>query len=72
MQAVPLPSGATLRPMPLITRDEACRLGKLTDYAEIEALVQRAWEARVERFAAFQPAPLVAATPLRESPREVA
>jgi biotin synthase len=36
---------------PLITREEAMRLGQLTDPAEIEALVARAWQARVERFA---------------------
>jgi biotin synthase len=36
---------------PLITRQEALRLGEIEDRAEIEALVQRAWEARVERFA---------------------
>jgi biotin synthase len=35
---------------PLITRDEARRLGEITDHAEIEALVERAWAARVERF----------------------
>ena len=35
----------------LITRDEALALGELEDHAAIEALVQRAWEARVERFA---------------------
>ncbi len=35
----------------LITREEALHLGELEDHAEIEALVQRAWEARVERFA---------------------
>jgi biotin synthase len=35
----------------LITRDEALQLGALEDHAAIEALVQRAWEARVERFA---------------------
>jgi biotin synthase len=35
---------------PLITRDEAQRLGELEDHAEIEALVERAWNARVERF----------------------
>ena len=35
---------------PLITREEAVRLGELEDHAAIEALVQRAWEARVERF----------------------
>jgi biotin synthase len=36
---------------PLITREEALRLGDLEDHAEIEALIQRAWEARTERFA---------------------
>jgi biotin synthase len=36
---------------PLITREDALRLGQIEDHAEIEALVQRAWEARVERFA---------------------
>ncbi len=36
---------------PLITREEAIRLGELEDRAEIEALIQRAWEVRVERFA---------------------
>ena len=36
---------------PLITREEARRLGELTDHAEIEALVERGWRARVERFA---------------------
>jgi biotin synthase len=35
---------------PLITREEALRLGAITDQTEIEALVERAWEARVERF----------------------
>jgi biotin synthase len=35
---------------PLITREEALRLGALTARAEIEALVERAWQARVERF----------------------
>jgi biotin synthase len=35
---------------PLITREEALRLGDIEDHAEIEALVERAWEARVERF----------------------
>jgi biotin synthase len=35
---------------PLITREEAVRLGEIEDRTEIEALVQRAWEARVERF----------------------
>ena len=36
---------------PLITREEAVRLGEIEDRAEIEALVERAWRARVERFA---------------------
>src|SRR4051812_25248001 len=35
---------------PLITREEALRLGEIEDHAEIEALVERAWRARVERF----------------------
>jgi biotin synthase len=34
----------------LITPSEALRLGELQDHREIEALVQRAWQARVERF----------------------
>src|SRR5580658_2276366 len=36
---------------PLITPQEALELGALSDHAEIEALVERAWSARVERFA---------------------
>ncbi|MEA2213803.1 MAG: biotin synthase [Solirubrobacteraceae bacterium] len=36
---------------PLITREEALRLGEMEDLTEIEALVERAWEARVQRFA---------------------
>src|SRR5438270_121617 len=36
---------------PLITRAEALRLGEIEDHEQIEALVRRAWEARVERFA---------------------
>jgi biotin synthase len=36
---------------PLITREEARRLGEIEDHEQIEALVQRAWDARVERFA---------------------
>src|SRR5436853_2696191 len=36
---------------PLITREEAIRLGEIEDHVEIEAVVQRAWEARVQRFA---------------------
>ena len=35
---------------PLITREEALQLGVLRDPQEIEALVERAWAARVERF----------------------
>jgi biotin synthase len=35
----------------LITREEALRLGELEDPVEIEALVEQAWRARVERFA---------------------
>src|SRR6187551_1403716 len=35
---------------PHITREEALRLGELEDHAAIEALVERAWRARVERF----------------------
>src|SRR6201994_2241788 len=36
---------------PLITPAEALHLGEIEDHAEIEALVERAWEARVQRFA---------------------
>ena len=36
---------------PLISREEALALGRLTEPAEIEALVERAWRVRVERFA---------------------
>ena len=35
---------------PLITREEALRLGEIEDPVEIEALVERAWRARVESF----------------------
>ena len=35
---------------PLITRDEALQLGELEDHADIEALVERAWQARQEHF----------------------
>src|ERR1700756_463677 len=35
---------------PLITREEALALGEIEDHDEIRALVERAWEARVERF----------------------
>jgi biotin synthase len=34
----------------LITPTEALELGEIEDHAEIEALVERAWEARTERF----------------------
>src|SRR6202789_4177164 len=36
---------------PLITPTEALSLGQIEDHAEIEALVERAWEARIEHFA---------------------
>src|SRR5271166_6557423 len=36
---------------PLITREEALQLGEIEDRGQIEALIQRAWEARVARFA---------------------
>src|SRR3984957_7623170 len=35
---------------PLITATEALELGELTDHADIEALVERAWAARLDRF----------------------
>ena len=35
---------------PLISQEEALRLGQIKDHAEIEALIERAWKARVERF----------------------
>jgi len=35
---------------PLITKDEALRLGEIEDHAAIESLVERAWAARIERF----------------------
>ena len=35
---------------PLISPEEALRLGAIGDRAEIEALVERAWRVRVERF----------------------
>jgi biotin synthase len=34
---------------PLITPEEALELGRLTEHADIEALVERAWAARLER-----------------------
>jgi biotin synthase len=36
---------------PLITREEALELGDLEDHAAVEALVERAWRVRTERFA---------------------
>src|SRR5271169_2383725 len=36
---------------PLISREEAIRLGEVEDHPGIEAIVKRAWQARVERFA---------------------
>jgi biotin synthase len=36
---------------PLITREEAGDLGEVEDRAAIEALVARAWRARMERLA---------------------
>jgi biotin synthase len=35
---------------PLITHEEALKLGEIEDHAEIEALVERAWKVRLERF----------------------
>src|SRR4051794_7863478 len=35
---------------PLITREEALALGEIEDHAAIEALVERAWQARQDRF----------------------
>src|SRR5438876_4019888 len=35
---------------PLISREEAVRLGEIEDRAEIEALIERAWRARVDHF----------------------
>ena len=34
---------------PLITREEALELGEVEDHARIEALIERAWHARLER-----------------------
>ena len=36
---------------PLISYDEALALGEIEDRSEIEALIERAWRARVDRFA---------------------
>src|ERR687885_2582517 len=35
---------------PLITPEEALALGEIEDHSAIEALVERAWQARLERF----------------------
>src|ERR1700727_1411032 len=35
---------------PLITREEAVSLGEIEDHSQIEALVERAWNARTEQF----------------------
>jgi biotin synthase len=35
---------------PLITHEEALQLGEIEDHAQIEALIERAWKARVENF----------------------
>lgn len=35
---------------PLITREEALELGELEELSEIEALIERAWKARLEHF----------------------
>jgi biotin synthase len=35
---------------PLITPEEALVLGRMTDRADIEALIERAWQVRVDRF----------------------
>src|SRR4051795_5772507 len=44
------PPPTVLRMPPLITREEALALGEIEDHAAIEALVERAWAARRERF----------------------
>ncbi len=49
--AGPSGRGPTFPPMPpLITREEARRLGEIEDHSEIEALVERAWQARQDVF----------------------
>lgn len=48
---IPSGTGRTVPHMPsLITRDEALAYSALTDPQDIEALVERAWRVRVERF----------------------
>src|SRR5215217_6183465 len=46
----PNPHVASRAVPPLISREEALRLGELEDRAEIEVLVERAWRVRFERF----------------------
>src|SRR5829696_8645992 len=46
----PIPCLACGEMAPLITFDEALALGELTSQEDILALVERAWEARQERF----------------------
>jgi hypothetical protein len=48
---VPVPSTVTEADWPLITYEETLALGEVEDHAEIEALIERACRARVERFA---------------------
>src|SRR5436190_1691874 len=44
-------AGLLSAPMPpLITREEALQLGEIIDHTEIEALVERAWQARQQHF----------------------
>src|SRR5215217_3928003 len=46
----PNPHVASRQVPSLISREEALRLGEIEDHAEIEALVERAWRVRLERF----------------------
>src|SRR4051794_34636206 len=46
----PVPALRSSLMAPLITPEEALALGQLTEPAEVEALIDRAWRARVERF----------------------
>jgi len=50
----PVRCPATLYPgvvlPPLISPEEARVLGEIEDHAEIEALIERAWQARVDHF----------------------
>jgi biotin synthase len=47
---IPFSQGGHQAVPPLITHDEALALGEIEDRAEIEALIDRAWRVRVERF----------------------